>query len=147
VFPWDQGLKRMANLSWDEIREMAELGHEIGSHSVHHANMAQVDLAEARRELVDSKKTLEDRLSRPVQWFAYPYGNRASFLHERLPLVYEAGYRGCFSGFGGFVNPGMHGQILPREPVPCFQSLMNLEVHLAGCLGWMYALKRKAGMI
>src|SRR5437879_5499233 len=30
VFPWDQGLRRMANLSWDDIREMAGLGHEIG---------------------------------------------------------------------------------------------------------------------
>ena len=147
VFDWDKHLPQMANLTWDEIREMAELGHEIGSHTVHHANMAQVSTEQARHELVDSKKTLEDRLGRPVQWFAYPYGGRENFLPERLPMVYEAGYRGCFSGFGGFAYPPLNGQIVPREAVPYFRSLLNLEVHLTGCLDWMYALKRKVGMI
>jgi peptidoglycan/xylan/chitin deacetylase (PgdA/CDA1 family) len=147
VFPWDGGLKRMANLSWQDIKEMAAMGHEIGSHTIYHANMAQVSTEQARRELVDSKRTLEDRLLRPVRWFAYPYGNRASFPRERLPLVFEAGYWGCFSGFGGFAYPGMQRQIIPRLAVPCFRSLLNLELHLTDCLSWVYALKRKAGMI
>src|SRR5205823_14077393 len=41
VFPWDAELKKMANLSWDEIREMVNLGQEIGSHKVHHADLGQ----------------------------------------------------------------------------------------------------------
>jgi peptidoglycan/xylan/chitin deacetylase (PgdA/CDA1 family) len=162
VFAWDRGLPlggqglggepgaeagRLANLSWEEIREMAAMGHEIGSHTVHHVNMAEVSLEEARLELALSKKTLEDQLGRPARWFAYPYGSRVTFPEERLPLVYEVGYSGCFSGYGGFVYPGMKGRILPREPVPCFRSLLNLELHLTGCLHWVYALKRKAGMI
>ena len=143
VFDWDRDLKRMANLSWEEIREMARLGHEIGSHTVHHADMAKIDVDQARRELTESKKTLEDQLGRRVQWFAYPYGGRDNFLPERLPLVYEAGYRGCFSGYGGFAYPPLAGQIVPREAVPYFRSLLNLEVHLTGCLGWMYSFKRE----
>jgi peptidoglycan/xylan/chitin deacetylase (PgdA/CDA1 family) len=147
VFPWDQGLKRMPNLSWEDIREMAAMGHEIGSHTVHHADVGQIGKEAMRRELADSKQTLEEVLGRPVRWFAYPFGRRDSFPRERLSLVYEAGYRGCFSGFGGFAYRGMKEQIIPRVPVPYFRSLLNLELFLTGCLGWVYSLKRKTGMI
>ena len=100
-----------------------------------------------RQELLASKEALEKHIGRAVKWFAYPFGGRQNFTPDLLPLVSEAGYRGCFSGFGGFAYPGMKGQIIPRVPVPCFKSLLNLELHLAGCLSWLYALKRKSGMI
>ena len=54
----------------------------------------------------------------------------------------EAGYDGCLSGYGGFVRPGEDYRILPRDSSPCYQGLLNLELHLRGCLDWMYALKR-----
>ncbi len=146
VFPWDTGLSRMSNLTWAEIEEMVDLGHEIGSHTVHHVNMAQVTVDDARRELADSKNTLEKRLGRPVHWFAYPFGGRDNFPVERLSLVREAGYRGCFSGFGGLATAAMKGQIIPREPVPSFETHLNLELHLTGCLQWMYAFKRRIGL-
>lgn len=147
VFEWDRGLKKMPNLSWDDARAMVRLGHEIGSHTVTHPNLTQVSVAEMRRELVDSRKMIEDHLGRPARWFAYPFGTTNSFRPERLPLVYEAGYQACFSGYGGFVLPGMLREVLPREPVPYFRSLLNLELHLSGCLNWLYTLKRKVGLI
>jgi peptidoglycan/xylan/chitin deacetylase (PgdA/CDA1 family) len=142
VFAWDTGLKRMPNLTWDDIREMTRMGHEIGSHTVHHADLSQISAEEARRELADSKQTLETELGQPVRWFAYPYGAPNNFLPERLPLVYEVGYEGCFSGYGGFVRPSMKDQVIPRVPVPYFRSLLTLELYLTGCLDW--ALKRRA---
>ncbi len=146
VFPWDQDLARMPNLSWDEVREMAELGFEIGSHTVTHPDMAQVPVEQARRELTQSRKCLEHQLSRPVRWFAYPFGGQDHFSLDRLPLVYEAGYEGCLSAHGGFVYPHQDQLIVPREAVPYFRSVLNLELHLTGCLNWLYALKRRAGL-
>ena len=46
---------------------------------------------------------------------------------------------------GGFVRRDSDPRILARVPVPQFQSLLNLELHLRGCLDWFYALKRRAG--
>ncbi len=146
VFPWDRGLPRMANLTWDEVGEMAGMGHEIGSHTVSHADMSRVSLAAARFELAESKRVLESRLERPVRWFAYPFGGRGNFPADRYPLVEEAGYEGCVSGYGGFVQPDLPTKILPREPVPFFRSVLNLELHLRGCLEWVYALKRRLGI-
>ncbi len=144
VFTWDKGLTEMANLSWENIRELVELGHEVGSHTIHHVDMAQVEMEEARAELEGSKKVLEGHLGKPVRWFAYPFGSRANFRTEVLDLVYNAGYEGCFSGYGGFAPIGVNRQIIPRVPVPSFRSLLNLEMHLSGCLSWLYALKAQS---
>jgi peptidoglycan/xylan/chitin deacetylase (PgdA/CDA1 family) len=147
VFEWDRNLARMPNLSWADVREIAGLGHEIGSHSVTHPNLAAISLEQARHELLDSKKTLEDQLGQQVRWFAYPYGGRQNFRPDRLPLVLEAGYQGCVSGFGGFVYPHLREAVLPRESVPYFRTVVNLELHLTGCLHWLYAMKRRVGLL
>jgi peptidoglycan/xylan/chitin deacetylase (PgdA/CDA1 family) len=146
VFPWDGGLPRMPNLSWDDVREMAGMGHEIGSHTVNHVNLGTASYEEARWELFESKAVLEKQLGRPVRWFAYPFGGRNNLRPEAAALVEEAGYEGCLSGYGGFVHPGADGRILPRDSSPCYQGLLNLDLHLRGCLDWFYAFKRNSGL-
>lgn len=57
-----------------ELREMHAAGMEIGSHTVSHAKLPDVDDATLARELTDSKAALEDAIGAPVSSFAYPYG-------------------------------------------------------------------------
>jgi peptidoglycan/xylan/chitin deacetylase (PgdA/CDA1 family) len=147
VFPWDIDLKPMANLTWDDLKEMQHLGHEIGSHTVSHPDLGVLDRADARSELADSKKMLEGRLQRPVRWFAYPFGGPSNFRPEYWPLAKELGYEACFSAMSGFIQPHHRGQILPREAMPYFHSLTNLELHLSGCLDWVYQVKRRVGLL
>jgi peptidoglycan/xylan/chitin deacetylase (PgdA/CDA1 family) len=147
VFEWDRNLKRMPNLSWDEVREIARLGFDIGSHTLTHPDLTCISRDHARSEIVDSRKHIEDQIGLPVRWFAYPFGGEDKFRSDLIPFVEEAGYEACFSGHGGFIHEGQHGTVLPREAVPCFSSLLNLELHLRGCLQWMYALKRQVGII
>ncbi len=146
VFAWDRRLRRMPNLTWDDLREMVQMGHEVGSHTVSHPNLARLSLGETRRELEESKAVLEDRLGRRVRWFAYPFGGRRHILDEQLDLVRETGYDACLSARGGFIYPGTSPRLLPREAVPPFRSNLNLELHLAGCLNWVYAVKRALGL-
>lgn len=141
-FPWDCHLPPMPNLSWDDVREMARLGHEIGSHTVNHPNLGTAPCDVARAELFDSKAVLENQLGRRVRWFAYPFGGRKNFRPEAAAIAEEAGYDGCLSGYGGFVRPGCNARLLPRDAAPCYQSLLNLRLHLRGCLDWLYHLKR-----
>jgi peptidoglycan/xylan/chitin deacetylase (PgdA/CDA1 family) len=147
VFPWDRHLPRMANLTWDEVREMAHMGHEIGSHTVNHVNLGTASYQEARTELFDSKAILEKQLDRKARWFAYPFGGMTDFRPEYAPLVEEAGYDGCLSGYGGFVYPGADGRILPRDSSPLYQDLLNVQLHLRGCLQWFYTMKQAPGLL
>ena len=146
IFDWDKHLPQMANLTWDEVREMARMGFEIGSHTVTHADLAAIPVDQLRHELVESKRTLENELGQPVRWLAYPYGGKNNFALDRLPLVQEAGYEGCLSGYGGFVVPHLNQTIMPRVPVPDFRSTLHLELFLTGSLQWLYALKRQVGL-
>jgi peptidoglycan/xylan/chitin deacetylase (PgdA/CDA1 family) len=147
VCPWDTHLPRMPNLTWEDLRQMVRLGHEIGSHSVNHPNFSTLTSEEAREELLTSRKTIENQLGRPVRWFAYPYGGVEYGRPDLVSLAVQAGYDGCLSGFGGFVLPGCDPYLLPREAVPYFRDLTNLELHLTGCLEWYYALRRRFGSL
>ena len=146
-FPWDQHLPALPNLTWDDLRAMTALGHEVGSHTASHPDLGQVDEANTRRELVESKNKLEAELDRPARWFAFPFGGRAHFRADHLPLVSEAGYLGCVSATSGFVVPRLHPLILPRVPVPALPNLLHLELYLTGCLNWVHSVKRKVGSL
>jgi peptidoglycan/xylan/chitin deacetylase (PgdA/CDA1 family) len=57
-----------------ELRDMQAAGMEIGSHTVNHVRLTEVDDARLLQELADSKTTLEHILGNEVGSFAYPYG-------------------------------------------------------------------------
>lgn len=74
-----------------QIREWLAAGQDIGSHTVTHRNLRKVALHEARGEIVDSKKQLEDLFGVAIDHFAFPYGGwRESGVRE---VVRDAGYR------------------------------------------------------
>jgi peptidoglycan/xylan/chitin deacetylase (PgdA/CDA1 family) len=144
AFAWDSNLPRLPNLSWEDLREMAGLGHEIGSHTVSHLNMGKASEPEARLELLASRAILEAQLGQPVRWFAYPFGGPEHIRPELFHLLQETGYQGAVSAHGGFIYPGSDHRLLPRVAVPSFRSLAHLEVFLSGCLNWWYDLRSRA---
>lgn len=146
VFPWDRRLPRLPNLTWEDVGAMRRLGFEIGSHTVTHADLGTVSAEKARREIMESKAILEDRLGTRVRWFAYPFGGARNFRAEWLPLVQEAGYEGCVSAHGGFIYRGAASKVLPRECVTGFRSNLLAEIYLTGCLNGYYGLKRYLGL-
>jgi len=81
-------------LNWREIRELAEAGMTIASHSLSHRWLP--DLTEDReleREVSESKKRIEDQIGREVRYFSYPVGG----VDERVgEAVQKAGYRAAW---------------------------------------------------
>lgn len=82
-------------LSWEGVREMGrDPGVEFGSHGLSHRDLTRLPPEEAQREIGESKRILEEKISRRVEFFSYPHGS----YHERLKeMVREAGYRAAFS--------------------------------------------------
>ena len=78
-------------LNWSHIREMANQGLEIGSHTRYHPNFKverrRLSLAAyqelATKEFVSSKKILEERLGRPVYFLSYPFGHHDEILEQK----------------------------------------------------------------
>ncbi len=76
-------------LSWAMLRALEQNGVEIGSHTVHHAEIPGLLDPTALQELIQSRHALELHLHHPVQWFAYPAGKYDAHSEE---LVRQAGY-------------------------------------------------------
>jgi peptidoglycan/xylan/chitin deacetylase (PgdA/CDA1 family) len=87
-------------LSWDELRELGRRGVSVQSHGVRHAVMSDLAAADQRRELVESRRTLEDGLGSTVDLFAFPYGDEGGDPAATTSLLETAGYRAAF-GYGG----------------------------------------------
>ncbi len=92
-------------LSWEEVKAMNRAGIQFGSHTATHPILSRVDRDHARREIVDSKRAIEEQLGTPVEGFAYPNGTRADFLPETKTLLQEAGYRYAVTTIGGSNEP------------------------------------------
>lgn len=80
-------------LSLDEIRSIRRAGFSIGSHSVSHPRLTSIPLDQAKREIQDSKKLLEDCVKEEVKFFSYPYGD---LNEDIISFVKEAGYKAAF---------------------------------------------------
>ncbi|MBN1477294.1 polysaccharide deacetylase family protein [Candidatus Sumerlaeota bacterium] len=89
-------------MTWDQIRTCREAGHSIGAHTVTHPHLSELPRDEARREMAESKDTLEERLGEEVRWLCYPFG---SFTPETEAIAREVGFRGAVS-----VNEGLRNR-------------------------------------
>src|SRR4051794_14615381 len=65
----------LAPMGWDELRELAERGWEIGSHTRTHPHLPALGDEELATELRGSRAELEDRLGVRCTSLAYPYGD------------------------------------------------------------------------
>ncbi len=61
-------------LDWEELRALDAAGIDVGGHSVNHAVLANLPLAEVRREVAGCRDQLAERLGRAPRHFAYPNG-------------------------------------------------------------------------
>jgi peptidoglycan/xylan/chitin deacetylase (PgdA/CDA1 family) len=122
---WDANLGgiRFRHLDDGEIRELAQAGWEVGSHTVTHRSLIYLNDDEIRRELMDSREVLEDLTGEPVHTLAYPFGQQNARVRQQ---VREAGYRyGCMNLWG---NPRPDPELLlKRIPVYGIDSIKNLR--------------------
>ncbi len=89
---WDDNGTKL--LSPAQLRQWRDAGMETGAHTCHHVHLTRVDPETARREIMESKKKLEDVLAHPVTLLAYPYGESDDRVDA---LAREAGFEAAFA--------------------------------------------------
>jgi len=122
-------------MNWDQARKLRDAGHIVGSHTLTHPNVAHLDESDARRELVNSKRRLEEELEEPVVHFSYPHpALNPSWTPGTVALTQEAGYRTAVTTTGGPVRSGADPLALTRTraPRPEHEFLWNLECAFLG---------------
>ena len=90
-------------LADEQVLELQEADFEIGSHSLTHRRLTQLDRPDAWDEISRSRMALEILLNNPVRSFSYPFGVLSAGVKS---MVKEAGYRiGC----GAWTGPARFG--------------------------------------
>lgn len=76
--------------TWGQLTEMAQDGTMIGSHTMHHSYLPHVKEDRLDEELVESKRVIESRIGRAINFISYPIGG---FTAHAQGIVKQAGYR------------------------------------------------------
>lgn len=123
------------------LAELAAAGFGLGSHGTAHLPLELADADEAllRREIVDSRATLEQRIGSRVDWFAHPYGSPPG---PRGRALIERTYAGaCGDGLRS-VRPGDSAHALPRVDAHYLRHPALMRRALAGDGGAYFRLRR-----
>jgi peptidoglycan/xylan/chitin deacetylase (PgdA/CDA1 family) len=120
---WDVNLapKQVKHLSWGQIRELAEAGFEIGSHSLSHKDLTKLDNRMLKYELRASKKMIEDVTGVGVKAIAYPFGKCSG------RVIDEATAAGYGVGFTSFPVIRDHRMAMGRWAVYSIDGTRSLE--------------------
>jgi len=82
----------LAALTWDDLRELAGIGWEIGSHTRTHPRLTEVPPPELERELGESRDECTRAVGVECRSIAYPYGDvDARVADVARQLGYSAG--------------------------------------------------------
>jgi peptidoglycan/xylan/chitin deacetylase (PgdA/CDA1 family) len=121
-------------MSWDQVRELARQGHDIGSHSKTHLILRNVPQDIVDVELRESKRILENELQKPIEHFCFP---NARYDETSAARVSAAGYRFGFRMHNLPVAKDSQPTLIPRfsvsevnAPMPWFKIRL-LRSHLS----------------
>ncbi len=92
-------------LKWDQINKMAKDNITFGSHTMTHPILSKSLVSDMKLELEESKRILEERTNRPVEYLAYPNGKRADFHTNVVKIVKDVGYKAGLTTVAGTNYP------------------------------------------
>lgn len=81
-------------MTWNQLAEIHHAGMGVGSHTITHPNLAELDPGAVRVELRDSKRVLEDHLGEEIDSVAYPFGVPGRHVTaQTITEARDAGFR------------------------------------------------------
>jgi peptidoglycan/xylan/chitin deacetylase (PgdA/CDA1 family) len=98
-------------LTWSHLREMADAGMEVGSHTVSHPDLAHLDARAQERELAESREALETELGRSARVLSYPSG---AYDPQVAAAASRAGYVAAVTTKHGVTHERSKLMELPR---------------------------------
>lgn len=109
-------------MDWDTIKDLDRKGFQCGAHSITHPQLTEISSLDCRRELLNSRLDMEDRLGHEVRHLAYPFG---LFNREVRDIAEDEGYYTACSTQIGIASFKDDLLTLPRVPVNGQDSLFD----------------------
>lgn len=84
---------RIAYMNAEQIKELADEGNVIASHTYDHKNFAKFTDEDWKTQIEEPNKKIEKITGKKVEYFAYPYG---VYKADFLPKLKEHGFKAAF---------------------------------------------------
>ncbi len=98
-----------------QVRELPRYGMAVGGHTVTHPILTTLGIDDARQEVADGRRDLEQTLGEPVRLFAYPNGRpRRDYDATHVALIREMGFDAAVATAWGVADRSSDRFQLPR---------------------------------
>lgn len=119
-------------MNWNEIKELSNRGHIIGSHTLDHINLRELSEKELANQMSLDKNKIESQLGIKCDYFAWPYGQKSHFTHIALKhaktyfkfIFSGTDYKNYFS-FDGYVINRRH--VEPNWPFKHINYFLSIN--------------------
>ncbi|MFB9393962.1 polysaccharide deacetylase family protein [Streptomyces coeruleoprunus] len=138
--PYDEGGALDTMLDWDQVRELAASGTEIGGHSHTHPELDQVDDGRLRFEALRCREIIAEELGAAPVSFAYPYGYSSRRVRQ---AVRTAGFAQALAVGNARARRPQGPYALQRLTVRRSTGIEEFGRLVDGCgIGWTFAKDR-----
>ena len=117
-------------LTWDMLKEMSDSGHIIGSHTLDHFRLFDLDERAIEFQIVENKSIIESRLRTQVTSFAWPYGTLSDISDIALNIA-EKHHRYIFSGAKYKFYYSLEGRVFNRRHIEAYWPKSHIKYFLS----------------
>lgn len=86
-------LGRPGYMSKEQVKQLSDEGHTIGSHTYDHQNVKKYTDKEWEDQIAKPSKKLNEITGKPIEYFAYPFG---LWNKEAIPHLKQHGFKSVF---------------------------------------------------
>lgn len=126
-------------LTWDEIRELAASGLDIGSHTCSHPRLPDLSLPDVMRELSESQAAVRSHTQQAKVALSYPFGQTSEQVSR---IAGSAGYSCAIAADRGpnLLNVNFHA--LSRTVIASDDDVPSFAARVSGLTWWITRIRR-----
>tara|TARA_B110000444_G_C18852044_1_gene606618 strand:- start:16059 stop:16892 length:834 start_codon:yes stop_codon:yes gene_type:complete len=131
--PKNLNISKMKSMSWENIIDLVNDGHSIGSHTKNHLKLSKIkNIKILEEEILHSAKEIEQKTGFKVKHFAYPFGDIDSINRKVINMI-KTRYKFLFSGLRGKNYLTTNPYALKRNAInPCDKLWYNNFLSFGG---------------
>jgi peptidoglycan/xylan/chitin deacetylase (PgdA/CDA1 family) len=138
------GLENKEHLNWLQVKECSNQGIELGSHTLDHPTLVNLNDKQVKHQIGESKRILECKTGKKIEGFCYPYRfpeERMKFTKTIKKYVHDAGYDYCLTTSIGRVSCGDDRYFLKRIPINEYDDERLFNAKLCGAYDWLHSVQ------
>ena len=136
--PLPENFHEMGSLSYADLKFLLQTGHTIGSHTASHPDLSKLSSEEELiKEVIESAKELEKKLSIKIDHFSYSFGN-ISFFSKKALNIAKSHFQFVHTGMRGNNFKRMNSWAIRRDAIDMKDSLNLMASFLEGVADFRY---------